>query len=193
MSKFIIEIDTNMDPERFLGWLRSATPHPDFAGHPTATGPAPYMRDARVVVADWVRSVEAGAAIECADAIGKRDNVTDEEIAAVEAHLREHLTDVDPYWMGWRFFKEQRAKRRGHALLPYQQAWADDRSRFKVWDCDRRLGATTAAIAEALAVAGEPEGGSVIIVQVSFRDAAEVAHDIESLGHTGRVARHQTR
>ncbi|MFO7563944.1 MAG: AAA family ATPase [Enhygromyxa sp.] len=57
------------------------------------------------------RSVEAEQAIARADALGKADSVSKQELAEAEAQLRAALGDTDPYWMGWRFFRERQRQR----------------------------------------------------------------------------------
>lgn len=57
------------------------------------------------------RSIEAERAIARADALGKADSVSDEEVAEIDAELHDVLGDTDPYWMGWRFFRDQHCRR----------------------------------------------------------------------------------
>jgi hypothetical protein len=53
------------------------------------------------------RSVEAERAIARANALGNAAEVSDVELAEVDAELHAVLGDTDPYWLGWRFFREQ--------------------------------------------------------------------------------------
>lgn len=57
-------------------------------------------------------SVEAEQAIARADALGRAESVSEQEIEEVDAVLRAVLGDTDPYWMGWRFFREQQRLRK---------------------------------------------------------------------------------
>lgn len=70
-------------------------------------------------------------------------------------------------------------------LLQYQRRWIEDRSEFRVWDADRRLGCSWAVLVEALAVASDdgPGGGGVIIVVGSLADAECYRDELRTLGH----------
>lgn len=65
-------------------------------------------------------------------------------------------------------------------LLPYQRAWVDLRPELKVWDADRRIGASTAALAEALDVAAEE---AVLVIVGSLADVRGVESTLHGWGH----------